>query len=187
MKKERFNEWYKEEGKKWLERTKKYLKNKDKWENNKLKGAISECLVEQMLISEDYIVYRFGYESAIQHLKNIRNFQKNSPVGKMIRQLPDFIVVSKEGEPNFVEVKYRKGGEFKKNDEENLKKLGENWRETIIILVSNKEPFFKITKIKDYLERDKFWTLENNPYLGIDKERLEYYKNLAFIYYTGIA
>jgi len=73
-----------------------------------LKGRMAETLTEELLRQSGNAVYRFGYEAIVQNLAQLANsFDRYSEVGERIRAIPDFIIVDKNGKPDFVEVKFR--------------------------------------------------------------------------------
>jgi len=111
-----------------------------------LKGRMAETLVDELLRKSGNTVYRFGYEAIMQNLAQIkRNFDAHSDVGEKIRAIPDFIVIGVNGEPIFLEVKYRWNGQLHDHDMERLKKIGEFWSAKIIFVNSLKKPFFRIS------------------------------------------
>lgn len=68
---------------------------KNWWAENIFKGRIAECIVEEMLKEAGYIVFRFGYESVLQHIGH-QKLRKQDFYAKLIRDLPDFIIFDKE-------------------------------------------------------------------------------------------
>src|SRR3989338_5415593 len=73
-----------------------------------LKGRMAESLVNELLRACGNKVYRFGYETVLQNLTQLeQTFRKYTRTSKIIRSIPDLVVVNKHGEPFFVEVKFR--------------------------------------------------------------------------------
>jgi hypothetical protein len=120
--------------------------DKNNFAEGMLKGRMAETLVEELLRKSGNTVYRFGYEAIMQNLTQIkRNFDAHSDVGEKIRAIPDFIVIRGDGEPIFLEVKYRWNGQLHDDDLERLRKIGEFWSAKIIFVNSLKKPFFRIS------------------------------------------
>ena len=91
-----------------------------------LKGRMAETLTEELLRQSGNAVYRFGYEAIVQNLAQLANsFDRYSEVGERIRAIPDFIIVDKNGKPDFVEVKFRWKPEVQyEKDYERFEKIG---------------------------------------------------------------
>ena len=120
-----------------------------------LKGRMAETLVEELLKKSGNVVYRFGYEAIVQNLAMLTDtFNHHSEVGEKIRATPDFIVVSKKGNPVFVEVKFRWKPELHSNDYEMIKRIEKFWNAIIIFVNCWKQPYFRISKLP-YLDKKK--------------------------------
>ncbi len=81
-----------------------------------IKGRIAETLIQELFLSLNYNVFRYGMENTIpgimELLKGVR-----SDVAKEIRRMPDFVIQNpKTKEVHFIEVKFRASGEFKYKD-----------------------------------------------------------------------
>ena len=99
-----------------------------------IKGRIAETLIQELFLSLNYNVFRFGMENTIpgimELLKGVR-----SDVAQEIRRMPDFVIQNRDSKDvHFVEVKFRASGEF------SLRDLPENYPYTnaYIILVSKR-------------------------------------------------
>jgi len=144
--------------------TTKGLSDKDRnYRYNMIKGRIAETLIQELFLSLDYNVFRYGMENTIpgimELLKGVR-----SDVAQEIRRMPDFVVQ----EPNskqvfFIEVKFRASGEFK------LKDLPKNYpyENAYIILVSKKH--IKCITVEE-LQAGKEINESTRNYLGSRKE-----------------
>lgn len=139
---------------------------------NIIKGRIAETLVNELLRACGNKVYRFGYESILQNLTQLeQTFQRNTETGKIIRSIPDLVVVSKEGKPFFVEVKFR--------DKENLNyfierdllgimdRLFDYWN-GVLVLVTNEQTYFRVY--------DKSLYRRTQSQISIDYAAIEKYK-----------
>jgi hypothetical protein len=81
-----------------------------------IKGRIAETLIQELFLSLDYNVFRYGMENTIpgimELLKGIR-----SDVADHIRRMPDFVIQNRDTKNvYFVEVKFRASGEFRQRD-----------------------------------------------------------------------
>jgi len=75
-----------------------------------IKGRIAETLVEELFLSLDYNVFRYGMENTVPGIMNLLRGVRGD-VATNIRRMPDF-VVQKDKEVFFVEVKFRASEEF---------------------------------------------------------------------------
>ncbi len=111
-----------------------------------LKGRMAETLVDDLLKQSGNTVYRFGYEAILQNLTQLQqNFARYSNAGERIRAIPDFIVLDTNGNPVFLEVKFRWDGRPHEDDKQKLARIGEFWGAKIIIVNRSKKPFFRIS------------------------------------------
>ena len=78
-----------------------------------IKGRIAESIVKCMFEDLGFEVIPYGYEHTCPTLaKKERVIQGD--VKNHIRKAPDFIIVDKKGNANFIEVKFRTDGKYKK-------------------------------------------------------------------------
>lgn len=82
--------------------------------DSNIKGRLAESIVEEMFLSMDYRVFRFGMENTVPGFSD-RYLPKKGEVANQVRKMPDFIIV-KDAQIAFVEVKFRASGEFDFND-----------------------------------------------------------------------
>lgn len=119
--------------------------NQNNYSESMLKGRMAETLVEELLKKSGNTVYRFGYEAIMQNLVQIKkSFDLHSDTGERIRAIPDFIVIDTNGNPLFVEVKFRWNGQLHEDDIARLKRIGDFWDAKIIFVNSTKEPHFMV-------------------------------------------
>ena len=121
-----------------------------------LKGRMAETLFEELMRQSGNIVYRFGYEAIMQNLSQLEgSFDRNSEVGEKIRAIPDFIVIDKNGEPSFVEVKFRwKPDEEVYNETlEILERVRKYWGAKIVFVNCWEQPYFRISE-SPYIDRN---------------------------------
>ena len=128
-----------------------------------IKGRIAETLIQELFLSLNYNVFRYGMENTIpgimELLKGVR-----SDVAQEIRRMPDFVIQNPETKDvYFIEVKFRASGEFKAKD---LPK-GYPYTNAYIVLVSKKH--IKCLTVQELLDGKEI-TPESRNYLGNRKE-----------------
>jgi hypothetical protein len=133
------------------------------YRENMIKGRIAETLIEELFLTLDYSVFRYGMENTVpgvmKRLKGVR-----SDVAQNIRRMPDFVVQDKKtGEVYFIEVKFRANEEFK------FENLPEDhpYKNCYFIVVSKKH--IKCITY-DELKQGKGITPTSTNYLGNKKE-----------------
>lgn len=93
-----------------------------------IKGRIAEAIVRCMFEDLGFEVIPYGYEHTCPTIAKRDRLIKGD-VKNQIRKAPDFIIVDRQGEANFIEVKYRADGTFKKETDY-------PYRECFIILLT---------------------------------------------------
>ena len=131
-----------------------------------IKGRLAESIVEEMFISMNYQVFRFGMENTVPGFEN-RFLSREGSVANHVRKMPDFIVV-KESKIYFVEVKYRTVEENFDFNKEYSKKGGYPYSDAYFILVSPKH--IKIQKASELEKGRKFVYLGSCKDFETDKE-----------------
>lgn len=120
--------------------------NKD-YAEGMLKGRMAETLVDELLRKSGNTVYRFGYEAILQNLTQIKKaFDLHSEVGQRIRAIPDFIVIGKDGNPIFVEVKFRWNGKLHDNDKVSIERIKHFWSAKMIFVNCSEKPYFRVSE-----------------------------------------
>lgn len=134
-----------------------------------IRGRIGENIVSEMLQEAGYFVYRFGYEGILQSLiqKGLPKMKANTVPAEKIRTMPDFIVMNKEGDVFFIEVKYRTSGQDDGYFKRWLEKAVCHWPEAKILLLHPYEPSFQISTIADYAKTGKLYPLERDKFLKV--------------------
>src|SRR3989344_3250845 len=79
-----------------------------------IKGRIAEAIVKCMFEDLGFEVIPYGYEHTCPTLAKKDSLIKGN-VKDIIRKSPDFIVVDKNKEANFIEVKFSADGVFEKD------------------------------------------------------------------------
>lgn len=150
-----------------------------------IKGRIAETLIQELFLSLNYNVFRYGMENTIpgimELLKGVR-----SDVAEDIRRMPDFVIQnSKTKDVYFIEVKFRANGEFRAKD------LPKNYpyNNAYIILVSKKH--IKCLTVDELMEGKEI-TPESRNYLGnrkefdLDKEVIIDFCNFAILFFESV-
>ncbi len=107
-----------------------------------IKGRIAEAIVKCMFEDLDFEVIPYGYEHTCPTIAKKEHLIKGD-VKNHIRKAPDFIIVDKDGNANFIEVKFRTNGEYKKDTDY-------PYRDCYIILLS-----------KDYIGVEQYKNLDD--------------------------
>ena len=123
------------------------MKNDKDYAEGMLKGRMAETLVDELLKKSGNTVYRFGYEAILQNLTQIKKaFDLHSEVGQRIRAIPDFIVIGKDGNPVFVEVKFRWNGKLHEKDKESIERIKHFWSAKMIFVNCSEKPYFRVSE-----------------------------------------
>ena len=107
-----------------------------------IKGRIAESITKCMFEDLGFEVIPYGYEHTCPTIAKKDRLIKGD-VKNQIRKSPDFIIVDKDGDANFIEVKFRTNGEYKKETDY-------PYRECYIILLS-----------KDYIGIEQYKNLDD--------------------------
>lgn len=83
---------------------------------NMIKGRIAETLIQELFLSLNYNVFRYGMENTIPGIMELLKGVK-SDVAEEIKRMPDFVVQNPNtNEVFFIEVKFRASETFKFSD-----------------------------------------------------------------------
>ncbi|MGB2727636.1 MAG: hypothetical protein WBD09_04055 [Halobacteriota archaeon] len=154
------------------------------YRENMIKGRIAEALIEELFLTLDYSVFRYGIENTVpgvmRPLKGV-----DSDVARSIRRMPDFVVQdNSNGAVYFIDVKFRANEEFKFKD---LKDYP--YKDCYFIVVSKKH--IKCITY-DELERGNEITptstnyLSNKKEFGLDKEVIIKFRDLAVKFFKVV-
>jgi hypothetical protein len=119
-----------------------------------IKGRIAEAIVRCMFEDLGFEVIPYGYEHTCPTIAKKDRLIKGD-VRNQIRKAPDFIIVDKDGNANFIEVKYRADGIFKKETDY-------PYRECYIILLTK-----EYIGIEQYKNLDDETTLTSANFMNI--------------------
>lgn len=134
------------------------------YRKNMIKGRIAETLIEELFLSLDYNVFRYGMENTVPGIMQLLFGVKNE-VARNIRKMPDFVIQHKKYSDKlfFVEVKFRKSETFTRED------LSDDYPfENCYFIVVSKKHIKCITY--DELQEGKKITPKTRNYLGNRKE-----------------
>lgn len=137
-------------------------KREERYREGMIKGRIAETLIEELFLSLEYNVFRYGMENTVPGIMSLLKGVR-SDVAHNIRRMPDFVVQKKNGEVYFIEVKFRANEEFKFGD------LPQDYpyKNCYFILVSKKH--IKCITYEE-LKEGKEVTPKTQNYLGNRKE-----------------
>ena len=128
-----------------------------------------------MFRREGYQVYRFGYEPVLRNLVQEKlKIEKEDKVEQFVATMPDFLV-SRNNKLHFIEVKYRKDGKLSRKE---LK----SWAQGRILLVFPFPPYFKISRVEEFLKTGKLYDLENDKFIPIKKSTINVFEPLIAKY-----
>lgn len=142
-----------------------------------IKGRIAETIVKCMFEDLGFEVIPYGYENTCPTIAK-KDRLIIGDVKNHIRKAPDFIVIDKKGEANFVEVKFRADGNYKKETDY-------PYRDCYIILLTKKHlgiEQYKNLNDEATLTGNNFTTNANGSFKslmevpllsGFDKEKKE--------------
>jgi hypothetical protein len=83
---------------------------------NMIKGRIAETLIQELFLSMNYNVFRYGMENTIPAIMTLLKGVRTD-VAEDIKRMPDFVIQNPTSkEVYFVEVKFRAIGAFSKSD-----------------------------------------------------------------------
>lgn len=81
-----------------------------------IKGRIAETLIEELFLSLDYKVFRYGMENTVPGIMKLLRGVRGD-VANDIRRMPDLVVQNpKTNKVYFIEIKFRKSGVFDKTE-----------------------------------------------------------------------
>lgn len=155
---------------------------------NLIKGRIAETIVSEMLMEAGYFVYRFGYEGILQSLiqKDLPKMKENDMEAEKIRTMPDFIVMNKEGDVSFVEVKFRSAENLGEETRKLIFKTAKYWPETRMLFVKPQSPHFLISTVRDFVKTEKLYSLNREKFLRVGEQLISKYEKLIQKYFSNI-
>ncbi|WP_209404196.1 hypothetical protein [Pseudozobellia sp. WGM2] len=132
-------------------------KNGNPWVSGVIKGRIAETIIEQLFMSLDFQVFKYGMENSIPGITDLLKGVRGDVV-KNIRQMPDFVVF-KHKQAHFIEVKYRKSGKLSKTDIEKYGKYP--FENALFVLVTPKHikciSYSELKAGKEITEKCRNW------------------------------
>jgi len=155
------------------------------WVYNLIKARIAETIIEELFLSLNFQVFKYGMENTIPGIKELLKGVKDE-VALEIKRMPDFVVF-KDGKAHFIEVKFRKNESFKLQD---LEEKGEYpYENALIVLVSKKHikciSFQELKKGKEitptcfnYLGKRKEFETDNEKIINYCKYAVKFFENV---------
>jgi hypothetical protein len=154
---------------------------------NMVKGRIAETLIEELFLSLNWNVFRYGMENTVPGVMKLLMGVK-SDVAQDIRGMPDFVMEDKNRNFYYIEVKFRANGNFSVNE------LNEDYPylNAYFIVVSRKH--IKCITYKELKNGEKITPLSNNL-LGdrkefnldeIDKEKIRVFCGFAEKFFSNV-
>jgi len=139
-------------------------KKESRYREGMIKGRIAETLIEELFLALGYNVFRYGMENTVPAITKLLQDVK-SDVADSIRRMPDFVIQHPtRKDVYFIEVKFRKDGEFDIKDKSLINYPYEN---AYFIIVSKSH--IKCITYKELKEGKKI-TSKSMNYLGNRKE-----------------
>jgi hypothetical protein len=86
--------------------------------------------------------------------------------------MPDFVII-KDGYVEFLEVKFRSGRPDPESHD--CKALAETWPESNILFVCKTEPYFRVARICQFVEKNHLFPLETDKYMNVSEEIVKKY------------
>jgi hypothetical protein len=155
------------------------------WVYNLIKGRIAETIIEELFLSLNFQVFKYGMENTIPGIMDLLKGVKDD-VAMEIKRMPD-LVVYKDGQANFIEVKFRASGCFKLKD---IDKKGDYpYQNALIVLVSKKHikciSFLELAEGKEitetcrnYLGSRKEFDTDKNKIIEYCKYAVKFFENV---------
>ena len=153
---------------------------------NFVKGRVAEAIIEQLFLSSDYEVFRYGMENTIPGIMKMLRGDK-SPAAHHISRMPDFVLKSKDEKTFFIEVKFRANGKFSSKDNYFYKDYP--YKDCYFILVTKEaikcityKELFKGTDIDDDYDKHLHCVEE----FGLDKELVDKFVEIVKIFFENV-
>jgi hypothetical protein len=150
-----------------------------------IKGRIAETLIQELFLSLNYNVFRYGMENTIPGIMELLRGVR-SDVSQHIRRMPDFVIQNPESKDvYFVEVKFRANGEFR------LKDLPKDYPYTNAYIIVVTKKHIKCLTVKE-LQEGKEITPDSKNYLGnrrefdLDKDVIVDFCNFAVQFFENV-
>ena len=164
-------------------------KRENRYKEGMIKGRIAETLIEELFLSLEFNVFRYGMENTVPGIMKLLK-EVRGDVANTIRKMPDFIIQNpKTNEVFFIEVKFRKDEGYSLSDLE--KEYGKDYpfEKAFFILVSKKH--IKCLSYSE-LKSGKSITPFSHYYLGdrkefdLDKEVIKDFCDFAVKFFSDV-
>lgn len=155
------------------------------WVYNLIKWRIAETIVEELFLSLDFQVFKYGMENTIPGIMELLKWVKDD-VATEIKRMPD-LVVYKDSKAHFIEIKFRAAERF------TLKDLDQEWdypyHNALIVVVSKKHiKCISYQELKSWKEitptcRNYLWSRKE---FETDKDKIVAYCQFAVKFFQNI-
>lgn len=169
--------------------------SKEDWYPKKMVGTNAENLIETLINSSpDWECHKYGIENHINTLKDSLKENNKSEVSRKIRAMPDLVAINKKtNQVLLIEVKFRgfidcrdAGTELYEFGYGQIKDYTDFWPEAYLVIVHQKEPFFRVIKLKDIEWHKHFYSRKENDgkinelwnFIGIRQSFSEIFPNI---------
>ena len=151
-----------------------------------IKGRIAETLIEELFLSLDYKVFRYGMENTVPGIMKLLRGVRGD-VANDIRRMPDLVVQNpKTNKVYFIEIKFRKSGVFDKT-EKCLKNYP--YVNAYFVVVSKKHikciTYAELMEGKEITQTSKNY-LGNRKEFELDKKVIIDFCNFAIKFFRGV-
>jgi hypothetical protein len=150
-----------------------------------IKARVAETIIKELFLDCGYQVYENGIERTMPLLMD-KIKSENSEIAEHIRFSPDFVVQNNEtGELFYLEVKYRKNGNFNIND------LPEKfpYKNAYFIVVSKSDIqwiSYELLQKGQYLSQNSRMFLENCNIFNLNIDKVLAYKKYAQDFFSNV-
>ena len=150
---------------------------------NLIKARLSETIIQQLFIQCGYSVFHYGMENAVPAIVGLLN-NDNSEAALSIRQMPDFVIQSPDGQLYYLEVKYRARSPFKHAELKGHFPYQNAW-----FIVVTKNAFYCASypeiAAQGYLPYEDAFRLENRPEFSLDPSSVAAFQEVSQRFFQG--
>ena len=151
---------------------------------NLIKARVAETIIQQLFIENGYSVFHYGMENAVPTIVGRLN-KDNSEISKSIRQMPDFVLQSPDGELFYLEVKYRAKGDFFFEEITDSFPYKNAW----FIIVTKDQMFCaSVSELKKYgkIPLEDTFHLNNRTEFLLSVDAVNRFKDIAGKFFKGV-
>ena len=162
-------------------------KKESKYKEGMIKGRIAETLIEELFLALGYSVFRYGMENTVPAITKLLQDVK-SDVADSIRRMPDFVIQHpKRKDVYFIEVKFRKNGEF---DIKDKSLINYPYKNAYFIVVSKSHikciTYKELEEGKKITPKSMSYLLGNRKEFDLDKDVIIQFCDFAVKFFENI-